>query len=373
MATLFHLRSVAKKIGRPAITLLLGCLLTACVDTIDLGQAANLDEGIVLQGSLRFDGQTAIADVKLEKLFAFSSNRPDRIANATVTLESESGARLNLPYRDGTYQATFDVTDPNLGLAVGAAYRILATTGEGRNFASEYERIPEAVIPTGLRAVPAIIRRESPITGQIEDLPALSYRVSAPSVYADGAPAYLRFRADQTFALSMEEVAFPLTPRDPVCFITQKEFPTEVSVLSGATYAPGPITDGEVYTDVIDFRYALGSYATVFQEAITAGAYQYFNQVATLADQSQSIFTNPPGPVTGNVYDVDGVTGNVFGYFYVANVRIIRVGVTPEEADNPETLCPYLVRGEQPPPPECTDCTAVPNSTTDKPAYWEFW
>lgn len=373
MALLSHLRSRAKKISLPGVALLLAGLLTACVDEIDLGQAANLDEGIVLQGSLRFDGRTATVDVKLERLFSFASNRPDRIASATVTLESESGARLDLPYRDGTYQATFDVDDPGLGLAAGVAYRILATTREGRNFASEYERIPEAVAPTGLRTVPITIRRESPTTGEMEDRAALSYRVSTPSVYPNGAPLYLRFRADQTFALSQEEVFLPLTPRDTACYITRSALSTEVAVLNGATYAPGPVTDAEVYTDLIDYRYALGSYARVYQEAINAGAYQYFNQVATLGDQSQSIFTNPPGPVTGNVYDVDGITGNVFGYFYAANVRTIRVGVTPAEADNPDTLCPFEVRGDQRPPLECTACAELDNSTIQKPDYWEFW
>ena len=373
MAPSFHLRSVAKKISPAGIALLLACLLTACVDEIDLGQAANLDEGIVLQGSLRFDGRTAVVDVKLEKLFSFDSNRPDRIASATVTLESESGGRRELPYRDGTYQGTFDVDDPDLNLAAGTAYRILAVTREGRNFASEYERIPTAVVPTELRAVPVTLRRINPITGDPIEIPGLSYRISAPAADADGRPAYFRFRADQTFALTMLAAeTFPLSERDTPCYLVQTELSTEVAVLSGATYLPAAVTDAEVFADAIDYRYAQGSYVSVYQENISADAYRYFNQVATLADQSQSIFTNPPGPVTGNVYDEDGITGNVFGYFYVANVQTIREGVTPDEAGNPPTLCPFDAGPDQDPPLECTACFVLPNAV-DKPDFWEFW
>ena len=373
MAPFLHLRTVAKKISLPGVALLLAGLLTACVDEIDLGQAANLDEGIVLQGSLRFDGRTAEVDVKLEKLFSFASNRPDRIANATVTLESENGARRDLPYRDGTYRTTLSVDDPDLELAAGTAYRITATTREGRTFASEYERIPAAVTPTELRAVPVTLRRVSPTTGDFVEIPGLSYRISVPAEDADGRPAYFRFRADQTFALTMQMTGyFPLSDRDFPCYLTQPEITTEVAVLSGATYAPGPVTDAEVFADEIDFRYAQGSYVTVYQENISAAAYRYFNQVATLADQSQSIFTNPPGPVTGNVYDEAGLTGNVFGYFYAANVQTIRRSVTPDEAGNPPTLCPFDAGPDQDPPLECTACFALPNAV-DKPDFWEFW
>lgn len=369
-----HPRPGATMSRMPILCLLfLGWLLPACVDEIDLDQAANLDEGIVLQGNLRLEGQTAVVDVKLEKLFSFTSNRPDRVANATVTLENETGQQLRLPYRDGTYQGTIGLGDPNFELRSGTEVRVLATTNEGRNYASRYEVVPEPVAPTGLRAVPGMMQRVNPTTGTLETVPVLNYRITVPSTYPDGRTAYYRYLADQTFALTMEEASFPLTERDRPCYITQLELATEVAVLSGNTYAPGPITDADVFADLVDYRYAQGSYVSVYQEAINPDAYRYFNQVATLADQSQSIFTNPPGPVTGNVYDVDGQTNNVFGYFYAAAVSTVRVGVTPEEAGDPDTLCPFVTLGNQPPPPPCTDCTTVENSTTTKPDYWEFW
>ena len=368
------LRSAAKKNRMKkllSLFILAQCLL-ACVDEIDLGQAEDLPEGIVVRGSLVLEEQATV-EVVLEELFQFESNLPDRVVTADVTLENSEGQQLDLPYREGAYRASIDPAGPDFLVRPGLGYRIMITTLGGQRYGSSFDVMQERVPLDGVGNRPAVILQENAIGDEVE-VPGLAYEVTTPVRYASGAPAYLRYTFQRVYALTTDNDAFPLDPdRIRVCYISETAAPNTVTILSGSALSADRVEDFPLVVEPINYKYAQGHVLNVYQDAISQDAYLYFDQISRISDRDQSIFTNPPGPIVGNVEDLDGNTRNVFGYFYSANRFTERVGTTPAEVGNPRTRCPPPpTNGPGGSPLVCLDCTNAEGSSLTRPDYWPY-
>ena len=358
---------------RYPLLLILAALLAGCLDEIDLGQADDLPEGIVVRGRLNVEADGAEVLINLEQLFQFSSNLPDRIVTADVRLENTEGQSVTLPYRDGAYRLTIGRGNPDFTIRPGVGYRLDIVTREGEAYASEYDVLQEPLAPTALTATPEIIIEKSQVGTDVE-VPVLRYRIDTPLRYADGAPAYFRHTAERVYALTVTAEEFPVSnPNATVCYLSATVAGNQALVISGRDLGGSTVEGLSLFVDPVDYRYAQGHYLTVYQDAIGPDAFTYFEQIAAIADREQSIFSNPPGPIVGNVVDVNGRTANVFGFFYTANRSVIRRGVTPNEAGNPGQFCPPPPsNGPGNPPIICDDCLLGSNSTLVRPAYWAF-
>ncbi|MGB3799689.1 MAG: DUF4249 family protein [Lewinella sp.] len=352
--------------------LVLSVSLLTCVDEIDLEQADSLPEGIVVRGRLVLADQ-AIVEINLEQLFQFASNLPDRIVTAEIILENTEGQQMEIAYRDGAYRTTFDPNGSDFSVRAGLGYRVLVTTREGARYGSEFDYLPERVVPDTVTTYPTVVLQEN-VLGVEEEVPALGYALTSPVTYPDGEPAYLRNTYVRDYALTQADDAFPLNPdRTKVCYLSESIGNNRVDIVSGRDLADDRVTDLPLFLDPINFKYAQGHLVTINQEAISQGAYQYFDQISRIGERSESIFANPPGPIVGNVTDLDGETINVFGYFYAANRAVTRVATTPAEVDNPRTFCPPPPNnGPGNPPILCVDCLNGPNAQLQAPEYWPF-
>ncbi|THH37710.1 DUF4249 family protein [Neolewinella litorea] len=356
----------------PAL-LMLALLLLGCVDEIDLGQADSLPEGIVVRGRLAVEPDGAVAEVNLERLFQFSSNLPNQVVSARVTLENTEGQSLILPYRAGAYRLDIGLDNPEMTIRPGIGYRLTILTQEEEAYQSEFDVLqpPLPIESVGRSFVD--LQTTSP-AGTPVTVPGIAYTVSAPVRYPDGTPARLRYQLEVDYALTDEPVQFPFTNNDPkTCYIRQNLAGNRLYLLDGRDAASDRVTDYPLATVRVNHLYAEGNYTTVYQEALSRGAFSYFSQIASIADQDASIFGSPPGPVAGNVTDLNGLTPNVFGYFYATNRTLDRIAVTPEEAGNPSFFCP-LPPPERPnaPPTTCDDCLRLDGSSLTPPPFWTF-
>jgi hypothetical protein len=351
---------------------IIGFMLYSCVDEIDLGQGTPLPDGIVIRGRLTASAP-AEAVVNVERLFEFTSNRPDIIVSADVTLENTEGQTLEMKFGEGAYRVSL-VDRLDFDVAPGIGYRVRVSTVDGGEYLSEYDILPEPTAADSIRtelATTSIVNR----VGVREDIPVLNYLISSPVRYDDGSPVFIRYTAERTYAITQVETPYPIDDRFvKVCYIPETVAGTRAIILSGRDLSGDRVVDFELLSDPIDYRYAQGHYLALRQEVISEEAFDYFTEIAAIADQSESIFTNPPGPVRGNVREVNERTENVFGFFYTANRSLIRIGTTPEEAGNPRFRCPPLPRtGPSNPPEVCEDCLSPVGSTTQKPFYWTLF
>jgi hypothetical protein len=96
----------------------------------------------------------------------------------------------------------------------------------------------------------------------------------------------------------------------------------------------------------------------------------YWNQVNTVVSREGDIFQDPVGKVPSNFKNADTDDEDVFGFFYATEQEVIRIFVSPEEANNPNKWCPQpLTEGGQA-PSDCCDCSTEIGSSTFKPSWW---
>ncbi|NJB86892.1 hypothetical protein GGR26_002669 [Lewinella marina] len=358
---------------RVPVLLLLALLLLGCVDEIDLGQADALPEGIVVRGSLAVTSDGAVAEINLERLFQFSSNLPNQVVSARVLLENTEGQSLPIPYRNGAYRLDIGRNHPEMTIRPGVGYRLTIFTQDDEAYQSDYDVLQPALPLESAGRSFVSLQTTSP-AGTPVTVPGINYTVTTPVRYPDGAPARLRYQLSVDYALTDEPAQFPYTNNDPkTCYVSQTLAGNRLFLLDGRQATAERVVDYPLATVRINHLYAEGNYVTIYQEALSPPAFNYFSQIASIADQDRSIFGSPPGPVAGNVTDLNGLTPNVFGFFYTANRTLARVSVSPEEAGNPNTYCP-LPPPERPnaPPTSCDDCMRLDGASLTPPPFWSF-
>lgn len=351
-------------------------LLTTCLDEIDLGQGEALPDGIVFQGRINAgnDGEPTDVAVKLERLFiAMESNRPDQVVTAMASIENSEGQSRDLRYIDGFYRATIDNNDPDFRVAAGLGYRIRVITREGEEYLTAFDVLPEILEVEEANAELTTIEILNQVDVPIE-IPAYRYDVTAPVRYPDGSPTFIRWTLERTYKVTDTPEVFPFQNNDPkVCYVSRALDGGNLVLFNSLEATVDRVEDFLLAFDPVDFEYAEGYVMTIFQETLSREAYEYFDQVNRIQSRESSLFEPPAGPVVGNAFDVNGLTENVFGFFYATNRTQTRIAISPEEAGNPQQLCPL----SRPPSPfptanDCDDCLRINGSVTVRPSWFPF-
>jgi hypothetical protein len=354
---------------RPLLLILLAVLFFGCIDTIDLTQGLPLPDGIVVSGRLLAGEEFTDAEVLLEELFRFEdSNRPAQILSADVRVVNSDGQELKLLYREGIYRARIPAGDPAFRTDDDMSFNVKILTRDSLSFVSTPEILPPTLEASGATATATTLAVENQ-AGVQNDVSAIEYRISTPLRYANGEAAYVRWLLTEFY--QQTDMSTDTTTGIKVCYIDASFEGNKVKVV-GPSSNVSELTDFPLGKNRVTFRYAEGNYMEIRQEAISREAFNYYDQVSSIASTELSIFEAPGGPVVGNVKSEDGSIANVFGYFYVARPSYIRVPVTPAQAGNPTAACP-LANDRPPPINRCTDCLiASNNSTLVRPSWWEF-
>lgn len=355
---------------------LLGLLLLGCLDEIDLAQGEPLPSGIVLQGRINAgnDGEPSDVEIRLERLFiAEESNRPDRVVTATVTVENSEGQSVPLRYADDAYVVEIPANDPDFRVAPGLGYRARAITREGEEYLTEFDVLPPPLEVDEAGATLATTEVLNTIGNPIT-VPAMRFDVSAPVRYPDGSPTFLRWTLERTYKVTDLPGILPFLNNDPKsCYVSRALDGDDLKLFSSLTSTADRVEDLVLTFDPVDYEYSEGYVMTIFQEALSQEAFEYFDQIDRIGSRESSLFEPPAGPVVGNAFDVAGESSNVFGFFYATNRTLGRVAVSPEEAGNPAFFCPL----SRPPSPfpsanDCDDCLRINNSVLQRPSWFPF-
>ena len=101
--------------------------------------------------------------------------------------------------------------------------------------------------------------------------------------------------------------------------------------------------------------------AVIQQLSITKETYAFLNLLNNQLSIDGDIFDPPPATIRGNMINLDNPEENVIGYFYVSDVSADSVFIDKSVLEENQ---PMLQIND--------DCRILPNSTTEKPDFWQF-
>lgn len=106
----------------------------------------------------------------------------------------------------------------------------------------------------------------------------------------------------------------------------------------------------------------------VTQYPLSPQEYNYWKQIDDQKSNQGSVFDPPPSTIIGNLNFV-GDSEKVLGFFSASASTSKRIFIEPSafrDQPQPNATC----TASSSPPPWCSDCTLLPNSTTIVPTYW---
>jgi len=111
-------------------------------------------------------------------------------------------------------------------------------------------------------------------------------------------------------------------------------------------------------------------YLEVEQQALSPGAYQFFNSVNKLVSNTGGLFDAAPSSVQGNIRCVTDPAETVYGYFGAAGstVQAIKVDRSKDAVGNPVTPLQVTVDSRA----TCVECENSIYRTPNQPRWWNM-
>jgi|APTNR8051073442_1049403.scaffolds.fasta_scaffold00319_6 hypothetical protein len=329
-----------------------GILLHSCVDALEFTPTEG-EKLLVVDGKLTMDGGEQVLRLTESFLVGRSANFPP-VTGALVSLRDDLGRT-----------AIYHETEPGVYKLDGSV--IQGTPGRTytlriENRGKVYESKPETM-PQKIEADSSFFA----IGNQ-----NFVYVYSSINIPADlDKGPFLKWRIDYVYQIN-EIYCGPFDPTN-ICYVQEKFGNQLLPILDGSLLARGETAKPFVAVQEADKTFGEVVYFNLYMETLTPDAFKYWNKVSLLLTQSGSFFDAPPGAIRGNITNVNNPEELVLGYFYAAPEDVTHVKVLASDF-LPYQINPYCGIAGFPPSPfpsECCTCTRLPNSTLEKPDYWE--
>lgn len=347
------------------IYLVLSCavlLWNACLDEIDIDPAQRPETGYVIQGKLVM-GTPAIVEVKVERMFVYSSNINQAVSDAVVTLVSEEDVRFTIPGTplNGVYQANLD---PSVfPVAEGKRYRVEVRLSTGDEIVSDWDQVVAAPPKGTLSWQFDEIETES-ADGLVSLVPAISFFVDSPLWNSAGEKAQLRWEFIDAYRIT-DNLSL-------VCYVENPYQAGRALVLDGTAIAGDTVKNYPLLKDRIGRKVVEGYYLTAYQQALSPESFSYWEEIASLLEREGTVFDNPAGRISTNMRNTQDSTALVFGFFSAFQQDTMRLYLSPEDMGNPDAYCPRPSNGQPMPPITiCDNCIDATGASYNKPFYWE--
>lgn len=199
-------------------------------------------------------------------------------------------------------------------------------------------------------------------------------------------PVYLKWDVEEIFIFTealLSTSFFPFySPGN--CYVVQPYITSAIPLFNSNESS---LFEINLVTEVIDSDFKGFHAFGIVQSTLTAEAFDYWTKIEEASNRIASIFETPPGPVSGNLFNIDNDNDRPLGYFAAVSVDSTTIGTT--EAD-----LPVFIPGDPPPgcsraialqslvpfncfqclvndgvPEACVDCTSLPGSTRVRPSY----
>lgn len=350
-------------------------LLHACSEVIDL-KTDNEEGQLVVYG--RITNGTLGNEIAISR--STRSGLPPRsVSGAQVELvDSEGNSGRYIEDEEGIY-----IFDGTLRGVPGESYYVRIRLGDG----SVYESVPETMPELSARDT---LKYELQEIDEISN-EGVSTTRSVITIFAD--TEVFSHRTDLFIKWNIEEVYsfqqaflplhnFPFYDRK-TCYIREELEQQRVLLYDGSQLRATSINDQRVADRTIDDDFRGIHYFNYIQQSLTAGAYNFWNGLDQNVNRVGSIFDQPPGALSTNLFNVNDPDEQVLGYFEVMAADTARLRITnaivdrffptpcfsPPEVEATRFMCFRCI--ERLFEPECLDCLLIPESTLNRPVYFD--
>lgn len=356
--------------------------MSACLDEIELDVPRGESEAIIVEGKLVVGDPSSIT-VNVQRIFSFDGTSNILKING-VDLIAESGSMTRLEKdSEGEFSQVFDENNP-IDLQSTERYKLRVQLFDGRTVESDFQAIQSSDANDELSL--SVQTREffNDELGEFitREKVILDLQSEISNIQSD--PKRYRWSVERSYRLTDSPEAYSL--RDPddrqlflmpkVCYVTDNVALTN-SVLFDANDSDQDVFtfEDEIFDGPInDYRYSDTMYLEVVQEALSEGAFTYFDQISKVLGRTGSMFEPPAGQITSNFTNINDAEDDIFGFFYVTQQKRTRVLVTPDMVGSPAPLCPVPPgegwRPGQCPFLDCCDCLGLPKSSLKRPDFW---
>ncbi|MGD9327468.1 MAG: DUF4249 domain-containing protein [Cyclobacteriaceae bacterium] len=299
-------------------------------------------------------------------------------ATGSTEFNAVTGARISLNDDIGNFEAYYESGNGKyllegsvLERVPGRSYYLEIQLPDERIYRSVPQTMPEVMKPDKLYFKLEEIEEISDLENIIIKR-YLNLYVNTP-VSKDNLGFHFIWRVDHAYSFA-ELQCSPLKP--PVtCYITRKLISDNLKIFTSEDLSGGILQDFRVGSIRVlpNWEFFEKHFFNVAQHSITREAYVYWETVKKVAQSTGSIFDTPPGPINGNIYNVNDPEERILGFFEVSAVDTIRTYTfaTDLEPLAIEDLCNPLV-WQSWRNPECCDCLLIPDSHLQRPEYWGF-
>lgn len=344
--------------------LLISGLLWSCVDEIPLPEGEGQQHKLVVEGRA-VKGSPSRVFVQLSRTADLSiQGVPSFIVEADVRLRNETGQSIPLFHQNRGYYEAELTPDSPIDLQTGQSYQLQITLPDESRYESDWEPLPPVPEIDSI-GFTELNKRTVNDGGNIVTTPFVEYNITTPLV-AEGQtePTPLLWEAEAVFRLyESQTLLFP-----KFCYVSEVVANESIHVFSETTSGQSELARYPVLQNEIDWRYATGFYLTLYQYSLSRGAARYWSQVDQIIERDGGLYEKPPGPVTGNIRNLDDPDEPVLGYFFASAVDTSRQFIAPEDLSIAIPLYCETNFGEG--GDVCFDCLRWPRSTTERPDYW---
>ena len=358
--------------GTVVVLLAVATFQIGCLDEIELPAPEGVEEAFVIQGSI-VKGDPSTIRVSVTRLFDFTGGSLTPVNVLLAEVEDENGVKLKLPeIAPGLYGVDLPKGSPDFEVEFGKSYKLHVAARDGREYFTGYEALLPVPVAdsTSYDVVEVEVFDEE---GNIELKEKVRVVVhTTTDVPGQEKRARLKWDVERTYKLTDT----PLQPTDSskTCYLTENVVGNNVLVVDGNDRTTDRVDNFPVYESSVTSAFAEGMYVTVYQQALTEGAAQYWEEVKLLVERTGNMFEPPAGEVSTNLSNPADDDDKVYGYFYCYAQDTLRQYISPESVGSPNDACPppggLLTEDGRCAAPVCCDCFSHPNSTIDKPEYW---
>jgi len=358
-------------------------LASSCVDPFDIGDIANGESRLVVDGMLTNETKAHSLRISYSSP-SLRSYESEPVTQASVFIEGENGDRVQLTEENrGEY-----FTPPDFAGTVGVAYTLQIQTSENVSYRSEPEMMrPVAEIDTVFAEIEG--KKYISNIGTLLDEHGLQFYLNTGT----GLPEsnFYRWEWEDTYEIKHPLDSIPETlappPTDLLCYQSSRGF-QPLLLASSQNFTQDriirqPINFVSKRTYKLQRRYSL----LVKQYSLTERAFNFWSDIEEQRNISGSLLDPPPTRIFGNIVRDDDPDETVLGYFQVSAVTKKRIFIerddVPVEPGGPVqafSICAdeneneFPVRGADDPnagpPLFCYDCRFLPGVTTERPSFW---
>lgn len=352
-------------------------LLSACVDQLEFEVPRDAPRTLIIDGFIHNLNGPHKVKVSYSAPFVndLDGGIEQPIEDAKVIILDDLGVSYQMFHEgNGIYSSTYSYKGE-----VGRSYKVNVKVGD-KTYESAFSQLPEPPMIDEVYYETATIQIiedgiVKPRRG-LQFYADFNYNNTSGNYLIDWDGTYMFPSLVYTFS---DIVCTKTIPGPSVCYVPDSGSGW-VDVFSNADNTVQGIKRVPISFTEVDRRFLIKYSYNVRLYSTDLAGFQFHDLVHKQSAATGSIFDPTPAQINGNLYNVDDPDEVVFGYFGAFGASEKRLFIEPDEIpfeiDNsrPTACAPNVGQTQgniQGPEPWCCDCLFWPNSTSNRPIYWE--